>query len=186
MINLTWGRPVINKVELNIDQAVEILSSLRDEFVWFVRCGEYGVLRRDFGDPHLSVREPSSTAGKSERVAIALQRRLVTPAGKWHLFIEYGLWSVEAGGFRCNRADEQFDARAFNQLDGQKLISVAYAPESAEWVFRFDLSGMLSIRGQQLEAEQDAQWMLFSENGGCLYCEDKNSIFIERETLADS
>ena len=186
MINLTWGRPVINKVELSIDQAVEILSSLRDEFVWFVRCGEYGVLRRDFGDPHLSVREPSSTAGKSERVAIALQRRLVTPAGKWHLFIEYGLWSVEAGGFRCNRADEQFDARAFNQLDGQKLISVAYAPESAEWVFRFDLSGMLSIRGQQLEAEQDAQWMLFSENGGCLYCEDKNSIFIERETLADS
>jgi hypothetical protein len=81
-INQTWGRPVISKVKLSLDQTVEILSSLRGEYVWFVRCGEYGVLWLDFGNPHLSVREPSSTAGKSERLAIVLQRRLVIPAGK--------------------------------------------------------------------------------------------------------
>ncbi|MGO9673132.1 MAG: hypothetical protein ACLPSF_03010 [Methylocella sp.] len=186
MINPTWGRPVINKDELTIDQAVEILSSLRGEYVWFVRSGDYGVLRLDFGNPHLTVREPSPTAGKSERLAIALQRRLVVPAGKWHLFIEFGLWSVEAGGFRCSRLDGQFDERAFGQLDGQKLISVAYTPESAEWVFRFDLSGVLSVRCRHLDAERYDQWMLFFENGGCLYCENTNRIFLEREALPDN
>jgi hypothetical protein len=106
----------------------------------------------------------------------------VIPAGKWHLFIEFGLWSIAAGGIRCSRVDEQFDKRAFNQLDGQKLISVAYAPESAEWIFRFDLSGMLSIKDRHLETEQDAQWMIFFENGDCLYCEDENRIFLERNS----
>jgi hypothetical protein len=179
LINPTWGRPVTNKAKLNMDQAVESLSSLRGKYVWSVRCGEYGVLRLDFGSPHLLVREPSPTAGKSERLAIVLQRRLVIPTGEWHLFIEAGLWSVEAGGFRCNRLDEQFDTRAFDQLDGQKLVSVAYAPASAGWLFTFDLSGTLLIQEQHLEEDEDTQWTLLFERGGSLSCEAGNQFFLE-------
>ena len=179
LIDPTWGHPVANKVKLTLDQTLDILFSLRGKYVWSVRCGEYGVLRLDFGSPHLSVREPSPTTGKSWRLALALQRRLVIPTGEWHLFVEAGLWSVEAGGVRCSRTDQQFDTRAFNQLDGQKLISATYAPASAGWLFTFDLSGTLLIREQHLEEDEDTQWTLFFERGGSLSCEAGNQFFLE-------
>lgn len=168
-----------DKDKLDTNKAAEMLSAMHGQYVWSVCCDEYGVLRLDFGSPHLSVREPSPTAGKSERLAIVLQRRLVIPTGEWHLFVEAGLWSVEAGGFGCNRLDEQFDTRAFDQLDGQKLVSVAYAPASAGWLFTFDLSGTLLIREQHLEEDEDTQWTLFFERGGSLSCEAGNQFFLE-------
>ncbi len=152
---------------------------MRGEYVWFVRCVEYGILRLDFGAPHLSIREPASIAGDSPRVSAALQRRLVVPTGKWHLFIEYGLWSVEAGGFRCSRTDDPCDTKALGQLEGQKLTSVRYVPEAGEWVFDFDLSGKLSIGCPKSSPEGESQWILFFEDGTCLAFDDAAHISIE-------
>jgi hypothetical protein len=164
---------------LNINQAVEFLSSLRGEYVWFVRSDEYGILRLDFGNPHLSIREPNPIANSSKNVADALQRRLVIPTGKWHLFVESGLWSIEAGGFHGARTDQQIDPKVFGQLEGQKLTSVEYLPDACEWIFKFDLSGTLSIKAPVSEDGGDSQWVLFFENGGCLSCEGANRISIE-------
>jgi hypothetical protein len=175
---------VANKVKLNVDRTVEMLSAISGQYVWSVRSGEYGVLRLDFGKPHLEVRGPYPSAGKPERVALALQRRLVIPTGEWHLFIEASLWSIEAGGFRCDRTDEKFDERAFDQLNGQKLVSAVYAPESSGWLFTFDLSGTLFIRERRLQEEEDTQWVLFFAKGGCLFCEGGNQIFLERDADA--
>ncbi len=169
-----------DKEKLDTNKAAEMLSAMHGQYVWSVRCGEYGVLRLDFGDPHLTVRGPYSTAGKSGRLALALQRRLVIPTGEWHLFVEGGLWSIEAGGLRCSRTDQQFDTRAFDQLDGQKLISADYDPASAGWLFTFDLSATLLIRERRLQEDDDTQWTLFFKEGGSLSCEAGNQFFLEQ------
>lgn len=160
------------------NRAIEIFSRIYGQHVWSVRCEDHGVLRLDFGAPHLLIRDPVALPLKS-RDARPFIRRIALPTGHWHMFVEGGLWRVEAGGFACARGDETPECRAFAHLDGQKLISVAYTRAADEWQFDFDLGGRLSIKPQPPAPEPLSQWILFFEAGGCLYCDDGDQIFCE-------
>ncbi|MBN8890549.1 MAG: hypothetical protein J0H91_09675 [Rhodospirillales bacterium] len=106
------------------------------------------VLRMDFGDVHLKVREPDpDLSGRSQAVIDALGRRIVMPTGKWHLFISEREWSVATKFHSCSRADtdaEDVNA-ALRQLDGQRLVAVARRGGGSDWVLEFDLGGVLRI-----------------------------------------
>ena len=126
LIDPTWCYAVFNKVKLNIrSDRWKSYPPFAANMSGSVRCGEYGVLRLDFGNPHLTVREPSPNRWRDPRISpAALRRRLVDSRRK--MASVYRVWVVEQlrrVGFGCSRVDAQFDKRAFNQLDGQKLIS---------------------------------------------------------------
>jgi len=105
-------------------------------------------LRLEFGNPHLVVQEPMQLSQDSSRTVIdALGRRIVEPAGKWHLFIEDGDWAIVTRSYGTRRFDAD-RARAdatLRQLDGQKLTSVDYLDRTGIWYLKFDLGGSLTI-----------------------------------------
>jgi len=110
------------------------------------------------------------TPDASRTVIDALGRRLVEPAGKWHLFVEDGDWAIvtKSGGTRRFDADHARAAAALRQLDGQKLTSVDYLHRPNDWHLRFDLGGSLTIT-RSTPADNahndESVWALFCEDG---------------------
>ena len=147
---------------LTADRARMILGSLIGEPVWGVRSGEDRVLQAEFGQPYLR------TEGAPGALADASTGRLMSPAGRWTLFVENGAWSVEAGGLTCRRAETgAMEARALNALSGQMLTHVAVDGDDVGLAMTFDLSGTLSVRS--IEGSDDGcQWMLFCRGEGVL------------------
>ncbi len=164
------------------DQAIQIFSGIYGQLVWLVRCEDFGILRLEFGAPHLRVHAPITRQRKSQDgSSLLITSRLAQPEGRWHLFVEAGHWRVEAGGYACARTDElPLEQRAFIFLNGQKLTSVAYAAASGEWLFDFEFGGRLSIKAPPPDPEPDppSQWILFFEAGGCLYCDESGRLFL--------
>jgi hypothetical protein len=171
--------------QLGISQTVDVLSSLVGEYIWSVRCVDDRILRLDFGNPRLVIHEPRNATTTSDAVFNALSRRVVTPRGRWHLFVEDGAWSVSANKFHCGRFDcDQLNIeKCLGQLDGQKLISVNYIHADQYWVFKFDLSGELIIKNY-LEFNNNSQWIIFSEEGWHLSFVKPDNIVIETSVYA--
>ena len=163
--------------QISADQAIRIFSEVYGQLVWRVRCEDFGILRLDFGAPHLKVHEPSTRTRKSQDGSpLLITRRVALPAGQWHLFVYGGHWRVEANGYACARTDElPLEERAFSHLDGQKLTSVAYDSAGGEWLFDFEFGGRLSIKPAPPDPEPDPdpldQWIFFIESGGSVTCE---------------
>ena len=134
-------------------KALALLLHVKGELVWFVRLSADNVLRMDFGSPHLKIREPNPHAsGNSQAVIDALGRRMVTPTGKWHLFISEGEWSVTTKFYACSRSDtnaEHINA-TLRQLDGQRLVNVNRKNERHGWSLEFDLGAILHINSPRI------------------------------------
>jgi len=155
-----------------VSKALTLFSELKGEYVWFVRVGADNILRMDFGSPHLTIREPIQQVPNSAQAAIdALERRMVIPTGKWHLFIEDGNWSVRTKHYVTDRRDQNAKTveATLRHLDGQKLVSVDYVDNSDAWHFLFDLGGSLRIEpSSSLEengSAEECQWTLFYADG---------------------
>ncbi len=152
-------------------KALERLLEMKGEFVWAVHLSGGNVLRMNFGAPHLKIREPNpNVSGKSQAVIDALGRRMVIPKGIWHLFIYDGEWSVTTKYYACSRSDTDPEKlnEPLRQLDGQKLINVIRRNEENDWIFEFDLGGILRIYPSKESGEDwsdEHQWILFHEDG---------------------
>jgi hypothetical protein len=166
--------------KLKVDEAIEIVSAAIGEYAWLVKCADDRILRAEFGPPHLKVHGPWKPDSAGEEIPEALTRRLVIPTGRWSLFVESGLWSAKTRGLRCDRftPDQRLIDKCLSRLDGQKLVSVAYERQAYNWLFKFDLSGELSIG--YLNNPGFPQWTMFFEDGGNLSYDAPDRIVLKR------
>ena len=150
----------------------ELLLQMKGELVWFVRLSADNVLMMNFGSPHLRVREPNPHNPKnSQEVIDALERRIVTPSGRWRLAIWQPEWSVTTKFYACSRSDTSDEKinTTLRQLDGQKLTGIKQMDGDGAYSLEFDLGGSLQIGPPEpsgTDPENDeAQWTLFFESG---------------------
>ena len=150
----------------------ELLLQMKGELVWFVRLSADNVLMMNFGSPHLEVREPNSHNPANSQVVIdALERRIVTPTGRWHLAIWQPEWSVTTKFYACSRSDTSDEKinTTLRHLDGQKLTGIKQTDGDGAYSLEFDLGGSLQIgppEPSETDLENDeAQWTLFFESG---------------------
>lgn len=134
---------------------------------WGVKPGYGEFLTLEFGEPHLSIREPiNPSPGASARVQRRVSRRNVTVHGDWHLWIYCCDWEVcspeKIVGDCTNRRKAQ---QAADFIDGQKLMSFAFNQKNRQCVFTFDLGAILVTRPFDRKSEQ---WMLFEPSGKVL------------------
>jgi hypothetical protein len=157
------------------------LSAIHDAPCWGVRSEMDDVLVIEFGAPFLTIREPSALPpDASPATRKVLERRIVIPTGRWHLFVEDGVWRIAAGGSTCARSetDAAKQATCFAQLNGQRLTRFAWSPADRLWRLDFDLGGSLTIAEPAGEAPQD-QWSVFREDGTILACvQDETLVWV--------
>ena len=157
-----------------IQQATTLLSELQSSLVWSVHCSEFGVLSLNFGEPHLSIHGPyRSNPSSSTKVKAALGRRLVKPTGDWQLFVEVADWEAVGGPYKASRTSIVSERdQVLDQLDGQRLLDIRFDQQTAQWIFTFDLGGILVIGSPKLdEAEvgterDESLWTLFFWDAG--------------------
>jgi hypothetical protein len=82
-------------------------------------------------------------------------------------------WKAVGGPYKASRTSEAFERdRVLDQLNGQRLLSIRFDPQAAQWVFTFDLGGILMIGSPKLDeadmgGERDeSQWTLFFWDAG--------------------
>jgi hypothetical protein len=143
-----------------------LFKPLIGEIAWLVRRGHGSFLTLEFGAPHLVVREPIvARRSASARVKRLLARRGVHVTGDWHLWVQYGEWTLTtAGGTLAShhRAGTYRD-QCLDDLDGQRLISVTSGRARYSCTFRFDLGGALEVRPSR--EIPDEQWALYAWTG---------------------
>lgn len=163
------------KKEIDLVETEAILSKLIGEHCWFVRLGEDRILRMEFGQPHLTFHGPQSLPGTGGTRPSVLQRRVVQPVGQWSLFVEDGLWTVEAGQSACGRDDEDRGEvdRCLTFLSGQRAQEVVIDPQDGSLRLSFDLGGTLRIEFQ-VDSASSSSWMLF-------FGEDKSLAQVSRD-----
>lgn len=118
-----------------------------------------------FGDPSLHVREPRESSGPSERIREHFSYRLVTVRGEWTLVVNCGRWTLDLRERRAatNRSPYKRITTSIARLEGQRLASVAIAPDTARTVLSFDLGAVLEIRGS--ECDDGDLWTLYRPLG---------------------
>jgi hypothetical protein len=134
---------------------------------WGVRPGHGSFLTLEFGEPHLSVREPrDAPSDTSSRVRKLLERRNVTLRGDWHLWIYCCNWTVrEDGKIIGDSTSNRRIKRAAEALDGQQLESFTFSHRGCRSSFVFDLGGVLETCPYDRASEQ---WLLYQPSGKVL------------------
>jgi hypothetical protein len=130
----------------NIDEA---FRDLLGQLAWSARKGHGSLLTFEFGHPRITIREPvAASAGASERVRKNLARRRVFISGDWHLWTQNAHWEIETRYENVN--SDTFDASSLqetlNELDEQRLLSVAGGSDDGSCVLAFDLGASLALR----------------------------------------
>jgi hypothetical protein len=135
---------------------------------WFVQKGHGSILTFEFGEPHLSIREPRESQSENPTIRERSQRRRVVPHGEWHLFIYFCHWRCsERGTERSTDNSPQEDiVAATRMMDGQRLTSVGVEPTSGASTFVFDLGAKLET--WPYADDDETQWWLSTPSGNNL------------------
>jgi hypothetical protein len=148
------------------DQVHKALVALVGQLVWNVHRGVGTFLTMEFGEPHLSVREPkqprSATSANAQRV---LMRRRIYVTGDWHFWVKYGHWKLSSSRGSLEEttpSGPELDG-CLDDLDGQRVIGIAIGPIPHSCILRFDLGAELEICPSK-DATDD-QWSLHNWNG---------------------
>lgn len=163
------------------DQPVDIqlaLSSLIGQLVWNAQRGVDTFLTMEFGEPHLSMREPIvPKASVSPRKRRSLQRRRVFVVGDWHLWVQHADWKLKTanGTLSSNHDVGTKRDEMLHDLSGQRLLSIDVIPATRKWTLVFDLGGVLDIWPATYEAEE--LWGLHGWNGDIVGCRQDGSYF---------
>jgi hypothetical protein len=143
------------------DPYASALSPLLGLAAWNVAKGHGSALLFNFGEPHLSVREPvPNPTAESPEVREALRRRRVHIMGDWFLLIEMCHWT----GFQDELATAHDEAAdeiirdAAREMDGQRLIDIVVDREARRTTFSFDLGARLVT--SPYDQGIDEQWSL--------------------------
>jgi|GraSoi2013_115cm_1033766.scaffolds.fasta_scaffold22514_2 hypothetical protein len=152
-------------------QIKDLFAPLVGQLVWQVRRGVGSFLTLEFGTPHLSIKEPIAASPDSPpRVRRNLKRRGVYVTGDWHLWVQYGDWTLSTSDGILNSEDPPGSPldECLRDLDGQRLVSVDRGNMEGSCAFKFDLGGILEI-WPSTEIPDD-QWGLYNWNGGIITC----------------
>ncbi|MDR3461403.1 MAG: hypothetical protein P4L76_03685 [Beijerinckiaceae bacterium] len=173
---------MVASIKLTPAAAIEKLAPMTGQYCWGVMTDTYGVLRIDFGEPHLEFRHPSARQNDPD-LSAALERvysrRFVSAVVQWRLFVWEGFWTIHAPGDMCDRTVAEAGDNTvpcLSALNGQKLASIAWDAASGEWRFSFDLGGLLAIKREPgapdtpVDPKVDHSWSVFFEGGGNLTC----------------
>jgi hypothetical protein len=140
---------------------VNAFRPLIGRLAWSVRRVYGSILTIEFGEPHFWVREPiiaSSTA--CETVQRHLARRGVHVRGEWQLEIRNARWEITTRYTTVNSGE--FDITdlqdTLNEVDGQRLLSVAAGAEAGSFVLIFDLGASLHVKPNA--SDEDDQWTI--------------------------
>ena len=167
--------------KLTIGEATSAFTPLVGQYAWWIRCTDYRVLQVEFGDPHLRVQGPWSVEPlEAERPRSVANRRLVLPTGTWSLFVEHGLWTVDALGLTCSRSlstQDEIDL-CLSRLDGQRLTSARIKDRSSILHLEFDLEASLSV-ALSPDLDDDDQWTLFRHRGPSISYQTSGDIEVE-------
>jgi hypothetical protein len=149
-------------------QVSGLFKPLIGQLVWNVRGGHGSFITLEFGEPHLSVREPvEPNHARGARVQRALRRRRVSILGDWSLFVQYCDWKISVAD---GSVDSQSIGTSSNEcladLDGQRLVSLESAARFNSWKFQFDLGGMLEVWPSAAYGPTDDLWHLATWNDG--------------------
>src|SRR5512145_495925 len=111
---------------------------------WQVRWDNQVGLDMNFGNPHLVIRHPRSSASKSPRVQALAARRRVHLHGTHWLQVAPEAWEIVlADGTRARRgaSARQCDI-ACARLSGERLLDVEIDTKTGASEFRFDLGAI--------------------------------------------
>lgn len=162
----------------------EIFEPFLGQVVWKVRRGHGSFLTMEFGNPHLSAREPIITSHSSfEKVERNLHRRHIDIAGDWRLWVQYAEWnlSTEYGILTNNDLAGSPSDECLRDLDGQRLVRVDSGMKERSCVFTFDLGGALEIWPSASIPEE--QWGLYGWEGDIVTCGHDGQLVFERADL---
>jgi hypothetical protein len=154
------------------------------QVIWQVRRGHGSFLTMEFGNPHLSVREPITTSySSSDKVKRTLQRRHIDVVGDWRLWIQNAEWKLATKNGILTNDDlaGSPSEECLRDLDGQRLVRVDLGMKERSCVFTFDLGGSLEIRPSASIPEE--QWGLYGWEGDIVTCNHDGQLVFERANL---
>ena len=130
-----------------MQQTTALPSEFRGSLVWSVRYSKLGVLSLNFGEPRLLVHGPCrSNPSSSAKVKAAFGRRLVKPTGDRQFFVEDADREAAGGPYEASRTSKASERdQVLGQLDGPRLLNIRLDQRTAQWIFTFDLGGILAI-----------------------------------------
>jgi hypothetical protein len=163
--------------QINVDQVDPLaiaFSPLIGKPAWQVKRGYGSFLTLEFGEPHLTIREPMPDASSP-----VLHRRNVYIRGDWHLWIYCCNWRIRSAGktiARSSGSKKRMDAAA-REVDSQRLFSIEVDPGKGTSSFVFDEGAVIETWPWKEVADkatkQYEQWYLYMKSGDCLaYRED--------------
>lgn len=146
-----------------------ILMTLRRLYglpCWGVQRGYGSFLTLEFGHPHLRIREPFPTDSASRRLQELAAKRLIRPAGDFHLWIYACDWAVfEGSRLVGDSGTRRRIDRAASYLNGQKLLSAQLILRGMRTILEFDLGGRLETKSYD---RKSVQWLLYEPQGKVL------------------
>lgn len=130
---------------------------------WDVKNVHGSILRFEFGQPNLYIREPHASSSVSPRVREWASRRNVLPVGESRLCIDCCDWFVTVDGKPvADSTNPRKIKSAIKVLGGQILEKVTTSDFGKTWEFDFDLGATLITSPYDRKSEQ---WSLsLSEN----------------------
>ena len=142
-------KPAMPNVNSRRVPAIErIFAPIYGQPCWGVNYERYLNLSLNFGPPHLSVREPHSSAARSKVVRRKAARRLVTVRGRWWLWIYVSYWRLSYNGVIVSNQRWPAPRKMpdmLHDLEGQKLTCVRANPQTGATRFDFDLGAKLEV-----------------------------------------
>ncbi len=148
----------------------EVFSPIYGLPCWSVRSSLGSMLKFEFGEPYLKIREPSvPKRSVSARVRCNLARREVEVRGTWRLWLEFCGWRFYNNDrdIGTSISSARIIKRVIAEVNGQALTNVAVEQDGAT-IFKFDLGGWLEAY-PFIEPDDDRDtmdsWTLFQPNG---------------------
>lgn len=141
----------------------DVFTPIYGKPCWQVHQGYGSFLTFEFGEPHLTVREPRP----SSKVPTIAARRLVVIHGDWHLWAYLCDWRILSHGrFMAHcESSRSIISKATSELNGQLLQRVT-VHKSLMTVFEFDLGGRLETRPNiQAYGKTSTLWHLYEPSG---------------------
>jgi hypothetical protein len=169
-----------------MEQLQELWRPLAGQLVWSVRRGVGSFLTMEFGEPHLSIREPiTPRVSRSAKVQRMLKRRRVFIEGDWHFWIQWGHWKLRTAhgslDFQAPSGSPLDECLA--DLDGQRLVSARADRPGKVAVWEFDQGGLLEI-GHSGQEDEEPQWSLHRWNGDVIELCGSRILSFDKDTWA--
>lgn len=128
---------------------------------WGVEWNAQTGLWLEFGNPRLTIHEPSGGTARSERVRRMSAYRRVAVHGRWSLAVMCGRWTLKLRDQAGVTAESEGSDRstALRYLDGQRLVSADVGAADGATRLVFDLGAELTIDGS--DCDEGEMWTLY-------------------------